>query len=121
MIRPDIEQTMAAQPVLIIALSKNTVAAVESGSTTWVALLASWPQAMVYLRLAHNLGRPTTAEFYGSCRPLQLDNSPLRYSTIDDRQRGKQLSSEAPITQLYAESGCGRSRVAITWKRRGVA
>jgi hypothetical protein len=58
------KQAPAAQPGMIAALAYTMEAAAESGDPTWLALLASWLQAMANLRLVHVLRRSVPVELY---------------------------------------------------------
>jgi len=58
------KQAQAAQPGMLKALTDTMVAGAETGDPTWLALLASWLQAMVNLRLGHVLRRSVPVELY---------------------------------------------------------
>ncbi len=59
------KQAPAAQPGMLKALSDCMVTAAETDDPTWLALLASWLQAMANLRLGHVLRRSVPVELYG--------------------------------------------------------
>jgi len=58
------KQAPAAQPGMLKALTDTMVAGAETGDPTWLALLASWLQAMANLRLGHVLRRSVPVELY---------------------------------------------------------
>jgi len=58
------KQAPAAQPGMLKALADTMEAAAESDDPTWLALLASWLQAMANLRLGHVLRRSVPVEVY---------------------------------------------------------
>ena len=57
-------QAPAAQPGMLKALEDTMEAAAEVDDPTWLALLASWLQAMANLRLVHLLRRSVPVELY---------------------------------------------------------
>ena len=59
------KQAPAAQPGMLKALTDCMVTAAETDDPTWLALLASWLQAMANLRLGHVLRRSVPVELYG--------------------------------------------------------
>ena len=58
------KQAPAAQPGMLKALEDTMEAAAETDDPTWLALLASWLQAMANLRLVHVLRRSVPVELY---------------------------------------------------------
>ena len=56
------KQAPAAQPGMLKALADTMEAGAETGDPTWLALLASWLQAMANLRLGHVLRRSVPVE-----------------------------------------------------------
>ena len=58
------KQAPAAQPGMLKALENAMEAAAESGDPTWLALLASWLQAMAKLRMVHLLRRSFPVKLY---------------------------------------------------------
>jgi len=59
------KQALVAQPGMLKALTERMVTAAESDDPTWLALLASWLQAMANLHLSHVLQRSIPVELYG--------------------------------------------------------
>jgi hypothetical protein len=60
----EIKQAPAAQPGMLKVLENAMEAAAEGSNPTWLALLASWLQAMAKLRLAHLLRRSFPIKLY---------------------------------------------------------
>ena len=58
------KQAPAAQPGMLKALENAMEAAAENDDPTWLALLASWLQAMAKLRLVHLLRRSAPVKLY---------------------------------------------------------
>jgi hypothetical protein len=58
------KQAPAAQPGMLKALENAMEAAAENGDPTWLALLASWLQAMAKLRMVHLLRRSFPVKLY---------------------------------------------------------
>jgi len=59
------KQAPAAQPGMIKALTDCLVTAAETDDPTWLALLASWIQAMANLSFSHIVSRSVPVELYG--------------------------------------------------------
>jgi len=65
LIGAECKQALAAQPGMLKALTERMVTAAETDDPTWLALLASWLQAMANLSLGHVLRRSVPVELYG--------------------------------------------------------